>query len=41
MKCFGIKEKKRTIHCKIVLLDETELIQEIQVRKRFDYIDFI
>jgi hypothetical protein len=31
MKCFGIGEKRRNYHCKIVLLDETELIQEIQV----------
>ncbi|XP_022246371.1 LOW QUALITY PROTEIN: band 4.1-like protein 4 [Limulus polyphemus] len=28
MKCFG--EKPKTRHCKIILLDETELIQEIQ-----------
>ncbi|XP_022250580.1 band 4.1-like protein 4A [Limulus polyphemus] len=28
MKCFG--EKPKTRHCKILLLDETELIQEIQ-----------
>jgi len=30
MKCFGVGEKKKTHHCKIVLLDDTELIQEIQ-----------
>lgn len=28
MKCFG--EKRKTHHCKIVLLDDTELIQEVQ-----------
>lgn len=34
MKCFG--EKPKTFHCKVVLLDETELIQEIQVRTFID-----
>ncbi|CAG2171981.1 unnamed protein product, partial [Oppiella nova] len=33
MKCFGLREK-RNYHCKIVLLDETQLIQEIQDRSR-------
>lgn len=32
MKCFG--EKPKTFHCKVVLLDETELIQEIQNTSR-------
>ncbi|CAG2107736.1 unnamed protein product [Medioppia subpectinata] len=33
MKCFGLQEK-RNYHCKIVLLDETQLIQEIQDTSR-------
>ncbi|KAG0411374.1 hypothetical protein HPB47_011480, partial [Ixodes persulcatus] len=32
MKCFG--EKPKTFHCKVVLLDDTELIQEIQNTSR-------
>ncbi|XP_064474438.1 band 4.1-like protein 4 [Ornithodoros turicata] len=32
MKCFG--EKPKSYHCKVVLLDETELIQEIQNTSR-------
>ncbi|XP_076340889.1 band 4.1-like protein 4 [Tachypleus tridentatus] len=32
MKCFG--ERPKTRHCKIILLDETELIQEIQETSR-------
>ena len=31
MKCFGIGEKRKNYHIKIVLLDDTELIQEIEV----------
>ena len=42
MKCFGGSDKRRTYHCKIVLLDETELIQEIcDTSKGQDLLDIV
>lgn len=42
MKCFGSHDKGRKFHCKIVLLDETELIQEFyESSKGQDLLDIV
>ena len=37
MNCFGDKVSCKSLHCKIVLLDEQQLVHEVHVSFRFIY----